>query len=150
MESIIITMEIEKSDHDGNCSGGECGYSAEVVTYIMKYSALLWCRIQRGDVDEVDLALHNRFSSSTMPVNDGGSYYCDVENTCLSVGLQRHDWRIARIIAAELSPLKSSHTPRRLRTFTHSQTRSPAPASPRTGRTPPDDTLPADRTGTGK
>lgn len=100
---------LEKSDHDGYCSGEECYYSKEIITYpcpslisslnhhTVKSSGLLI------DFDPNEWLCYLPYEN----INTNGSNYCRNSAFCKSKGLDRHDYR-QTIIKIQIDVIKQS------------------------------------------
>jgi hypothetical protein len=96
-----ITAQLETSDHDGYCSGGECEYETQTHSYIVDLPD------QFKNYPEGKLNNFDKYSfewEKLLPepgLNYDGSYYCDVSNESETHGLDRHDYRYT-IISVEI------------------------------------------------
>ena len=89
---VEITAKLEKSDHDGYCSGEECEYKRETIKYIVNQVPNPYQTHQSGLIENID----DFDWVSLLPepeINYSGSYYCDCSKKCEAHGLDRHDYR---------------------------------------------------------
>ena len=88
---IQITFKEEVSDHDGYCSGGECGLSRRIYKKIVEV-----------DVSEItnDLQYYIKYADAVI-CNDVGSGYCDLGEDAERAGLGIHDSRVT-VLAVKL------------------------------------------------
>jgi septation ring formation regulator EzrA len=113
-----LTVEIEKSDHEGYCSGAECEYASEIVSKTFSSSELgsvgdmfetlkrniasngeTFLELYTSDDTKLDVNLEKFFKEYT-ELNDG-SGYCELDKNCVEKELDRHDYRI-NLISVEV------------------------------------------------
>ena len=96
-----ITATLETSDHDGYCSGGECEYNVQTVSYIIEipheyknYPQGKLINLDEYGIDWVKLL-------PEPDLNYDGSGYCDLSSKCNNHGLGIHDYKYT-ILSIEL------------------------------------------------
>lgn len=96
-----LAYTLEKSDHDGYCSGEECLYTQEdavvEVTVDNPYvQAMLQPFIEAGNLTDFDWLkwVLEPKNPAAFTVNTSGSYYCDLEDMADAAGLDRHEIRV--------------------------------------------------------
>lgn len=114
-----LTVEIEKSDHDGYCSGEECEYNSIIVTKTLSivevgpiftplFKSLKRITTEKGETfldlyqgeTKIDLCVDEFFKDET-ELNCSGSGYCHLSDNCVKKELERHDYRI-NLISVEV------------------------------------------------
>lgn len=114
-----LTVEIEKSDHNGYCTGAECEYTSELVTKTFSsselgsigdiFKTLKSFTTKNGDVfldlyDEeikIQIPLDKFFEEDINVQGELGSNYCSLDGYCEENLLERHDYRI-NLISVEV------------------------------------------------
>jgi len=95
---VSLTCKVEKSDHDGYCSGDECEYSVENITQIVNYPSKGDLKI--GDKIDPELISGSEYLNSFEPcLNYSGSRFCDNSVESNKNGLELHDFKITVIKA---------------------------------------------------
>lgn len=87
---------LEKSDHDGYCSGEECNYSEEVITYPYPslISSLYHPTIKSsGLLTNIDANEWLGYLPNEKINTDQTSYYCNNSELSILKGLGIHDYR---------------------------------------------------------
>ena len=91
---VKLIVQYESSDHDGYCSGGECEYESQILTFFATVPEI-YKHLQVDDkLPELDKYVWFNFIESQLPLlNGGGSDYCDLSNECIDHDLGRHEYK---------------------------------------------------------
>ncbi len=107
---VVLTYQVETSDHEYYCSGGECEYDSEVL--YKEYDVKKLSKRFRGfaigaeitDEDDLEviaksLGAHRKIERGVESRMGGGSMYCGLSEECVEHDLDIHEYRITYISA---------------------------------------------------
>ena len=104
---IRIKLHVEKSDHDGYCSDGECEYSHYTDSFLIDIPPAL-SYVKEGEyIDEVDELNHEiiPYERRVKWMMGEGNGYCGLSDKSIKKGLRGHDCRVTLVNAKVVSKL---------------------------------------------